>query len=62
MTFWFSQLKVIKSQSMIYLRGVRGWVWTEFGQTQYPNHIGYSGLGEVKCPPVILMGGFGQTH
>jgi len=34
----------------------------EFGQTQDPNHIGYSGLGEVKRPPIILMGGFGQIH
>jgi len=43
-------------------RGVRGLVWAGFGQTQDPNHIRYSGLGEVKRSPVILMGEFGQTH
>jgi len=26
-------------------RGVRGSIWAGFGQTQDPNHIGYSGLG-----------------
>jgi len=41
--------------------GVRGWIWARFGQTQDPNHIGYSSLGEVKRPPVLLMGGFEQT-
>jgi len=43
-------------------RGVRGWIWVGFGQTQDPNHIGYSGLGEVKRSPVILIDGFEQTH
>jgi len=58
-----SNLKTVKIHHLFYCyvhdRGVRGWVWAGFGQTQYPNHIGYSGLGEVKYPPVILMGGFG---
>ena len=40
-------------------RGIHGSVWIEFGQTQDPNHIEYSDLGEVKCPFVILMSGFG---
>lgn len=32
----------------VFFRGVRRSVWVGFDQTQNPNHIGFSGLSEVK--------------
>jgi len=57
--------EILGSQKVLNIlnnRGVHGPIWVGFSQTQNPNHIGYSGLSEVKQPPVIQLGGFGQTR